>query len=80
MVLFRHRSNGAHCPDCAFQPQLPDPDKLDIWLERAQTQNLNLQDKHYGTEIAQKEVERQKAARLPTLDASAKRAYAYADG
>lgn len=64
----------------AFQPQLPDPDKLDIWLDRAQSQNLNLQDKHYGTEIAQKEVERQKAARLPTLDASAKRAYAYADG
>ena len=64
----------------AFVPQPPDPDKLDIWLERAQSQNLNLQDKHYGSEIAQKEIELQKAARLPTLDASAKRSYEYADG
>ncbi len=63
-----------------FQPAPPDPNKLDVWLERAQSQNLALQDKHYGTEIAQKEIERQKAARLPTLDASAKRSYAYADG
>ncbi|MFI4981443.1 MAG: TolC family outer membrane protein [Nevskiales bacterium] len=63
-----------------FQPAPPDPNKLDVWLERAQSQNLALQDKHYGTEIAQKEIEKQKAARLPTLDAGAKRSYAYADG
>lgn len=31
MVLFRHRSNGAHCPDCAFQPQLPCSPQL--WLQ-----------------------------------------------
>jgi len=63
-----------------FQPAPPDPNKLEVWLERAQSQNLLLQDRHYGTEIAQKEIEMQKAARLPTLDASAKRSYEYADG
>ncbi len=65
----------------AFLPAPPEPNKLDVWLERAQSQNLALQDKHYGSEIAQKEIEMQKAARLPaTLDASAKRSYEYADG
>jgi len=64
----------------AFQPAPPEPNQLDTWLDRAQSQNLALQDKHYGSEIAQKEIEMQKAARLPTLDASAKRSYAYADG
>lgn len=63
-----------------YQPAPPEPNKLDIWLDRAQAQNLLLQDRHYGTEIARKEIERQKAARLPTLDASAKRSYAYSDG
>ena len=63
-----------------FQPAPPEPNKLEVWLERAQSQNLLLQDRHYGSEIAQKEIELQKAARLPTLDASAKRSYEYADG
>ncbi len=64
----------------AFQLAPPEPNKLETWLDRAQSQNLALQDKHYGSEIAQKEIEMQKAARLPTLDASAKRSYEYADG
>ncbi len=64
----------------AYRAAPPEPNRLDIWLDRARAQNLPLQDKHYATEIAQKEVERQEAQRLPTLDASAKRSYAYADG
>ena len=63
-----------------YQPAPPEPNRLDVWLDRAQAQNLSLQDKHYGTEIARKEIERQQAQRLPTLDASAKRSYEYADG
>ncbi len=63
-----------------YQPAPPEPNRLDVWLDRAQAQNLALQDKRYGTEIARKEIERQKAQRLPTLDANAKRTYEYADG
>ncbi|MDR3414721.1 MAG: TolC family outer membrane protein [Nevskia sp.] len=64
----------------AYQPAQPDPNRMDVWVERATTQNLVLQDKHYGTEIARKQIEVQKAQRLPTLDASAKRTYAYTSG
>jgi outer membrane protein len=63
-----------------YQPQLPDPNRMDVWVERAQNQNLLLQDKHYGTEIAHKQIEIQKAQRLPTLEATAKRTYEYAPG
>lgn len=63
-----------------YQPQLPEPNNIDEWLKRAREQNLSVQDKHYGSEIAQKEVEMQQAQRLPTLAASAKRTYEYSDG
>jgi outer membrane protein len=66
--------------DQDYRPSPPEPNKLDVWLDRAQSQNLSLQDKHYATEIAQKEIEKQQAARLPVLDLNAKRSYAYADG
>lgn len=63
-----------------YQPAPPDPDQLSVWIDKAQAQNLLVQDKHYGTQIAQKEVERVRALRLPTLDANAARDYSYADG
>ena len=63
-----------------YRPLAPEPNKLDVWLDRAQSQNLSLQDKHYATQIAQKEIEKQQAARLPTLGLNARRAYEYADG
>lgn len=64
----------------SYQPATPEPNRLDIWVERSQEQNLQVQEKRYGSEIAQKGIEIQKAQRLPTLEASAKRSYQYADG
>jgi outer membrane protein len=63
-----------------YQPQPPEPNSVDTWMQRAKEQNLLVQDRHYGSEIAQKEVEMQQAQRLPTLAASAKRSYEYSDG
>jgi outer membrane protein len=63
-----------------YRPDPPDPDRMQVWVDKAATQNLALQEKRYELQIAQKELERAHAARLPTLDLNAQRYYSYADG
>ncbi|MBX6419963.1 MAG: TolC family outer membrane protein [Nevskia sp.] len=63
-----------------YRPEPPDPDRMQVWVDKANTQNLALQEKRYQTRIAQKELERARAVRLPTLDLNAQRFYSYADG
>ncbi|MBS0325869.1 MAG: TolC family outer membrane protein [Proteobacteria bacterium] len=52
----------------SFEPTLPQPDSLDYWVQRALTDNLAVKVAQYNSDIAGLEVERQRAARLPTLD------------
>lgn len=52
----------------SFEPSLPAPDSLDYWVERALADNLAVRIAQYNSDIAGLEVERQRAARLPTLD------------
>ncbi|HEX8739383.1 MAG TPA: TolC family outer membrane protein [Casimicrobiaceae bacterium] len=52
----------------SFEPTLPQPDSLDYWVERALSDNLAVKVAQYNSDIASLEVERQRAARLPTID------------
>jgi outer membrane protein len=51
-----------------FEPTSPSPNSLDAWVDRALADNLNIRIAHYNSEIATLEIERQRAARLPTVD------------
>jgi len=51
-----------------FEPTLPSPNVLDVWVERALTDNLAVRIAQYNADIATLEIERQRAGRLPTLD------------
>lgn len=52
----------------SFEPTPPKPDSPDYWVERALSDNLAVRIARYNSDIATLEVERQRAARLPTLD------------
>jgi len=51
-----------------FEPQLPSPNSLDVWVDRALVDNLNVRIARYNADIATLEIERQRAGHLPTLD------------
>jgi outer membrane protein len=51
-----------------FEPASPSPNSLDAWVDRALIDNLNVRIARYNSEIAALEIERQRAARLPTID------------
>ena len=51
-----------------FEPALPSPNSLDVWVERALADNLSVRIAQYNSDIATLEIERQRAGRLPTLD------------
>lgn len=51
-----------------FEPTLPSPNSLDVWVDRALADNLNVRIARYNSEIATLEIERQRAAHLPTID------------
>jgi len=53
----------------AFPLTQPEPLDLDRWVETAFTQNLTLQGRREAVEVARYEIDRQKAAHLPTLNA-----------
>src|SRR5690606_16625430 len=52
----------------------PEPANEDAWVQRALSDNLALNAQRLTTDIARKEVSRQRAGHLPTLDFSARRA------
>jgi len=51
-----------------FEPALPSPNSLDVWVERALADNLAVRIAQYNADIAALEIERQRAGRLPTVD------------
>jgi len=46
----------------------PDPEDVDLWIEAALKQNLELEVQRYAVEVAKQEVKRQKSGHYPTLD------------
>jgi len=52
----------------AFEPELPTPNVLETWLERALTENLNVRIAGYNVDVASLEIERARAGHLPTVD------------
>ena len=51
-----------------FEPTLPSPNSLDVWVERALADNLAVRIAQYNADIAALEIERQRAGHLPTVD------------
>jgi outer membrane protein len=52
----------------AFEPELPSPNVLETWLERALAENLNVRIAGYNVDVASLEIERARAGHLPTVD------------
>lgn len=51
-----------------FEPTLPSPNVLDVWVDRALSDNLAVRIAQYNADIATLEIERQRAGHLPTID------------
>ena len=51
-----------------FVPTLPEPNVLDPWIERALTDNLSVKIAGYTFDVASLEIDRARAAHLPTVD------------
>jgi outer membrane protein len=51
-----------------FELRVPDPDNMDRWVESAQSQNYAVLVQQAAVEIAQREIERNRAGHYPTLD------------
>jgi outer membrane protein len=51
-----------------FEPQPPEPDALEPWLDRALKENLAVRVSQFAYDIAVLEVDKQRAGHLPTLD------------
>jgi len=52
----------------AFEPELPSPNVLESWLDRALAENLNVRIAGYNVDVATLEIERARAGHLPTVD------------
>lgn len=63
-----------------YLPVPPEPDSVDVWIERAGSQNLQLKAQKLATEIARKNIDKAYGARWPRLDALAAYTYQYAEG
>lgn len=63
-----------------FTPELPAPADLQWWLNRSQTQNLGIEIQRRLHAISQREVRRQRAGHLPTLDVVGSYNNSHADG
>ena len=51
-----------------FEPQPPQPDSPDYWIEKALANNIQVRVAQYNYDIAALEVDRQRAGHLPTVD------------
>ena len=52
----------------SLEPRLPEPNQLEFWVDKAIKENLSVRIAQSNFDIATLEVERAKAAHLPTLD------------
>ena len=51
-----------------FQPQIPQPNSVDFWVDKAIKENLNVRIAQSSFDIATLEIDRAKAANYPTVD------------
>ena len=51
-----------------FKPGMPQPEGMDKWVDNAQLNNPQLSIAHAGVELAEKEVEKNRAGNYPTVD------------
>ena len=63
-----------------FAPEMPAPADLQWWLDRTQTQNLGIEIQRRLHAIGQREVRRQRAGHLPTVDIVGSYNNTHADG
>jgi outer membrane protein len=63
-----------------FQPTLPEPNVLDPWLERALSDNLSVRIAGFNLDVASLEIDRARAAHLPTVDLVAGATHALGSG
>jgi outer membrane protein len=63
-----------------FQPTLPEPNVLDPWLERALADNLLVRIAGFNLDVATLEIDRARAAHLPTVDLVAGATHALGTG
>ncbi len=67
-------------PSAGMQLTPPQPEDQDAWVERAIRDNLTLNAQRLATDIARKEVGRQRSGHYPTLDLSASKGKTEATG
>jgi outer membrane protein len=53
----------------------PEPAQIDVWVNSAETQNYGVVGQQLSLEIAQREIKKNRAGHLPTLDLVASRSY-----
>lgn len=58
----------------------PDPEDIDSWTQTALEQNLRLSSARAGLSVARREIERQRAGHLPTLELVGSQSYQYSAG
>ena len=63
-----------------FQPTLPEPNVLDPWLDRALADNLSVRIAGFNLDVATLEIDRARAAHLPTVDLVAGASHALGTG
>ena len=63
-----------------FEPTLPEPNVLDPWLDRALADNLAVRIAGYNLDVATLEIDRARAAHLPTVDVVAGASHALGSG
>jgi|SRR5688572_19447590 len=63
-----------------FEPTLPEPNVLDPWIERALVDNLSVKIAGYNYDVATLEIDRNRAAHLPTVDLVAGASHSLASG
>jgi outer membrane protein len=62
----------------AYQPELPTPNAIEAWIEKALSENYQIRIAQANYDIAALEVDRQRAGHLPTVDLVASYAQTYA--
>ncbi len=69
----------ARIDDMRLQLEMPQPDNLEAWISRAEENNPELRAIRHSIEVAERELDKGRAAHLPTLDLVASRSKSDSD-
>ncbi len=69
----------ARIDDARLQLEMPQPDNLEAWISRAEENNPELRAIRHTIEVAERELDKGRAAHLPTLDLVASRSKSDSD-